>query len=135
MTPGAAFLDTNVLVRYLTDDPPELAARAEAIIEKENLVLNSVVLMESVYVLWKQYGLPREEVVDTLVDFLQRENVTMLDMPKEYAASALLSLKERAGVTLGDALIVAAMRAGGVERIYSFDRGLKAEGITVLRDA
>ena len=35
----SAFVDTNILGRHLTRDPPDLAARATAYLERENELL------------------------------------------------------------------------------------------------
>lgn len=125
------FVDTSVLVRYLTNDVPELAGIAERIVDQGNLLVNSVILLECCYVLTKLYSYRKEQVADAVVRFLLRENVHMVDIPKELASAALLPPRDTTRVSFGDALIVASMRAVGVEDIYSFDRGFKAEGITV----
>ena len=47
-----AFLDTNVLVRHLTGDPPDLAQRAtEFLAEAEELLVPDLIVAEVVYVL------------------------------------------------------------------------------------
>ncbi len=52
-------LDTNVLVRYLTQDEPDQAARAARFIEKasanDRLLINGVVLCELEWVLESAY--------------------------------------------------------------------------------
>jgi len=59
------FVDTNVLVRYLTDDPPELAERAARVIESEaQLMVSELVLVEAAYVLTTVYEIPRASAVD-----------------------------------------------------------------------
>ncbi len=48
----SGFLDTSILVRYLTGDPNDLAERAAQIIDAEDdLQLTDVVLAETAYVL------------------------------------------------------------------------------------
>ena len=47
-----AFLDTNVLVRHVTGDPPELAERATRFLATaEDLLLPDLILAEVAYVL------------------------------------------------------------------------------------
>jgi predicted nucleic acid-binding protein len=59
-----AFLDTSFVVRYLTNDPPAVAELAAAVIDsEERLILSEIVLLESAYVLTSVYGVPRAEVV------------------------------------------------------------------------
>ena len=45
-----AFVDTNVLIRHLTGDPPEMEARATALLaSNKRLLLADLVLAESIY--------------------------------------------------------------------------------------
>ena len=133
MSEGAVrFVDTSVLIRYFTDDLPDQAEVAERIIENNDLLVNTVILLECSFVLTRLYGYPREKVVDALVEFLLRENVVMADLPKELVAAALLEARNSHRLSFGDLLVIASMRGAGVHEIYSFDKGFRAEGIVVL---
>jgi predicted nucleic acid-binding protein len=45
-------LDTSVIVRYLTDDPPEMAEQAARVLDgPQNVVISEVVLVETAHVL------------------------------------------------------------------------------------
>lgn len=134
MVPARRFIDTNMLVRYFRDDLPEQAATAQAVIDTDQLFLSSIILLECGYVLNKIYGYPRDEVVDTLVGFLQRENVEMADLPKDLAAINLIKCKGNSRRSFGDALIVAAMQASSCEEIYSFDQRLAGGDVVVLTE-
>ncbi len=69
------FLDTNCIVRYLTDDPPEMAEKAALVIDgNEPLIVSELVVAETAYVLESVYEYEREELVDDLVSFIQRQN-------------------------------------------------------------
>ena len=58
-------LDTSFVVRYLTNDPPDLAARAAAVVDSPRaLAVSAVVLAEVWYVLRSGYQVPREAVLD-----------------------------------------------------------------------
>lgn len=60
-----ALVDTNVLVRHLTGDPPRQAHRATAFLAGQNeLILTDLVLAELVYVLESYYERPRDEVAN-----------------------------------------------------------------------
>ena len=73
----SAFLDTSVVVRYLTGDPPELAERAARFIDSvDDLQVTDVVIAEAAYVLGSVYQVPRETIVDHLIAFLQKENIS-----------------------------------------------------------
>ncbi|MVU83702.1 PIN domain-containing protein, partial [Nocardia sp. ET3-3] len=57
------FLDTNILVRHLTQDPPEMGRRATAFLaQADSLQLPDLILAETVYVLQSVYQVPRPQV-------------------------------------------------------------------------
>ncbi|MGI8678938.1 MAG: PIN domain-containing protein [Jatrophihabitans sp.] len=63
----SAFVDTNVLVRHLTGDPPAMAKRATAFLrEGSELLLADLVVAETVYVLESFYKVPREQIATTI---------------------------------------------------------------------
>lgn len=130
----AALLDTSVIVRYLTGDPPRLAARAARIVDAaEELSIPGVVIAESAYVLASVYGVARADIVDALVGLLQKRNVSPLRLDKAAVIQGLLMCRPSARVSFADALIWAAARSAGVEVIYSFDERFPADGIEVRR--
>jgi len=58
-----AFVDTNILIRHLTGDPPDQAERATAFLaEADELLLPDLIVAEVVYVLESFYELPADEV-------------------------------------------------------------------------
>lgn len=62
-----AFVDTNVLIRHLTGDPPAQARRATRFLEEtDELLLADVMLAGVGYVLESFYELGRAQVADTL---------------------------------------------------------------------
>ena len=63
----SAFVDSNILVRHLTGDPPDQARRATAFLSsKQELVLVDLVVAEVVYVLESVYEVERERVAELL---------------------------------------------------------------------
>lgn len=124
-------LDTSVLVRYLTGDPPAVAMRARDIIEDDGIVLVSdVVLLETAHVLRAVYSVPREALLDALISFIRRANVRTSDRPKEILVTALELCRPSGRVSIGDALIWAAARASGVP-VHTFDQRFPSEGVEV----
>ena len=60
-----AFVDTNVLIRHLTGDPPDQAARATRLLsEADRLLLPDLIMAETVYVLESFYEVPRARVAE-----------------------------------------------------------------------
>jgi len=129
--PTQGIVDTSVLVRYLTGDPPAEARRARQVVEGSGLVLLSdVVLLETAHVLRTLYGVPRVELLDVLIAFLGRENVRPLDRPEDILVAALELCRPSARISIGDALIWAAATSARVP-VYTFDRRFPADGIAV----
>jgi len=127
----ARFVDSSVLVRYLTADDPRRSPLAKEILEREDVVLTTLILLETAFVLRSSYGYPRSDIVDALMHLLERENIDLLDVGKERAAMALA--KSRSGkLSFGDALILAQMQSAGVREIYSFDKDFRDETIITL---
>jgi len=127
-----AFLDTSYVVRYLVNDPPEMAQRAADIIDgEETLVLSEIVLLETAYVLTSVYSVPRAAVVDSLIELVQRANLRLASLPKASVLEALPLCRNSARISFADALIWAQALDMGAKRIYTFDGRFPARGITI----
>jgi predicted nucleic acid-binding protein len=115
-----AFVDTNVLIRHLTGDPPEMAARASAqLASGEPLLLADLVFAECVYVLESFY-----EIARPMVAQLMRSALT-LDCLKTIDAALLgraLEVYEIDRLDFAEAYLVAQAESTGVGAIVSFDR-------------
>ena len=130
----SAFLDTSVVVRYLTGDPPELAERAASIVDGvDELQVTDVVLTETAYVLTSVYQIPRDVVVDHLIAFLQKQNVSPFGLDKGLVLQALLLCRPSGRVSFADAMVWAAARSAGGELVYSLDERFPADGLEVRR--
>jgi len=100
-------LDTNVLIRYITQDDPLQSAKAIEIIEhrltKTKPGFVSVVAMtEVVWILDRAYGFTSQEITATVERMLQIE-VLVIENEQEVFA-AMLALKHGRGA-FADALI------------------------------
>lgn len=132
MTDAAALLDTSCIVRYLTDDPPAMAAAAARIIDSDApLLVSELVLAETAYVLESVYEYPRATVVDALLAFLQRRNIRPYRLPKTLLLRALRMCRDSGRYSYADVLLWAQAHAGQVP-VYSFDRRFPKDGIEVL---
>ena len=127
-----ALLDTSLVVRYLTGDPPQLMGATVRLVEgRDDLLISAVVIAETAHVLSSYYDVPREEVVDLLHSLLRRSNIDTLNLPKDLVISALLLCRPSGRVSIPDALIWAEASTAG-HAVYTFDRRFPATGITVL---
>lgn len=130
----SGFLDTGMVVRYLTGDPPDLAERAAQVIDRVgSLQITDVVLAETAYVLTSVYRVSRSVVVDHLVAFLQKQNISPYALEKGLVLQALLLCKPSGRVSFVDALVWAAARSSRSKLVYSLDKRFPADGLTVLR--
>ncbi|HTB70045.1 MAG TPA: PIN domain-containing protein [Solirubrobacteraceae bacterium] len=128
--PLTAFLDTNVVIRHLTGDPPEMAARATAALAAaDQLMLADVVVAECVYVLESFYEVERQKVAE-----LMRAAIVMPSIKTVDRASLLRTLEvyEVDRLDFAEAYLVAQAEATGVGAILSFDRSVDRV-ITVKR--
>ena len=130
----SAFLDTSIVVRYLIGEPQELAEQAAEIIERdENLKITGVAIVESAYVLTSVYEIEREIVVDNLMNFIQRKNISPYAMEKSLVLQALLLCRPSGRVSFADAMIWASARSTGSKIVYSLDNRFPSDGIEILR--
>lgn len=128
----SGFLDTSVIVRYLTGEPPQLAEQAAQIIDgEEALKITDMVLVETAYVLTSVYRIPREVVIDHLITFLQKKNITLFSLEKGLVLQALLLCRPSGRVSFADAMVWAAARCAGSRIIYSLDERFPADGIEI----
>ncbi|MGD1056498.1 MAG: PIN domain-containing protein [Solirubrobacteraceae bacterium] len=117
-----AFLDTNVLIRHLTGDPEEMAARATAALSgAEELFLADLVVAESVYVLESFYEVERPRVAELMRAAIALPKVSVVNAPLLLRA---LEIYELDRLDFAEAYLVASAEATGVGAILSFDRSI-----------
>lgn len=122
-------LDTNVLIRYLTEDDKPKAAAVEKLLKtsKEPLVLPDVSIAEIVWVLTSVYGQSREEITSKLGALISLNSIKVNF--KVISQALLIFRDEKLGWI--DAYLVALIQTGKHQAIYSYDQYLnKIPGIT-----
>jgi predicted nucleic acid-binding protein len=119
------FLDTNPIIRYLTGDDPDQAARSYRLFERAargevDLVTWEAVLVEVVQVLSSKalYNLPRDEVRRHLSNVLALDGLTV---PHKRTFLQALDLWVNHNVDFVDALCAAHMERLKITEIASFD--------------
>jgi predicted nucleic acid-binding protein len=109
-----------------------MADRAMAVIESDqNLGISAVALAETAHVLRSVYGRPREQIVDSLIDLVQRENIVPHGLDRATLVEALRLCRPSGRVSIPDALLWAEARSSGSGVVFSFDRQFPALGIEV----
>ncbi len=126
-----AFVDTNVLVRHLTGDPPDMAARATRFLATvDELLLPDLILAEVAYVLESFYQAPRAQVATALRAMLAFPVIRVLDADLLQRA---VEVYEFHRLDFADAYLVASAERTGIGVIASFDRSIDRVG-TVRRE-
>ena len=116
----SAFLDTNVLIRHLTGDPPAQARRATALLARaEELLVPDLIVAEVVYVLESFYEVERQRVAELVRAVIGFPAIVVVDEPLLLRA---LEVYEVDRLDFAEAYLVASAEASGVETIASFDR-------------
>jgi predicted nucleic-acid-binding protein len=111
-------VDTNVLVRVLTNDDADQAKRAVKRMRSDTVWISRTVLLETEWVLRHAYGLDAAAIGRSFTTLLGVASVEMEDR-----ASVLQALAwHGAGMDFADALHLSA--SGSATAFVSFDRGL-----------
>jgi predicted nucleic acid-binding protein len=127
------FLDANVVIRYLTDDPPEMAARAAALIEGgTELTITPLILAEVAYVLTRVYRRERSSTVQALIDLILRSNILVHGLQTDLAVEALDMCRPSGRVGFADALLWAEARTTG-GTVHTFDERFPERGVPINR--
>ena len=127
------YLDTNVIVRYLTNRPLDMAEAAGRIIDSDqSLILSETILAETAYGLASFYQEPRSNIVDALSSFILRRNIQMSKLSKALALDALLLCRESKRHSFADALLWAEAQQSESRKICTFDRRFPATGVELI---
>lgn len=121
-----AFVDANILVRHLTGDPPDQAARASRYLESAtDLLLPDLILAEVAYVLESFYKVPRSDVARSLRAILAFPSIRVVDVELLQRAVEIYDLHR---LDFADAYLVASAERAGVNAVASFDRSIDRVG-------
>lgn len=122
----SAFVDTNILVRHLTGDPPKMAARATAFLASEpELYLADLIVAEAVYVLESFYKASREQVATAMRSLVAMRAVITVDPTLLLRA---IEVYEVDRLDFAEAYLVACAESTGIGRVASFDRAINRVG-------
>lgn len=111
-------IDTNVVVRFLTDDDKRQAKAARAVIAGGDVYVSTTVLLESEWVLRSGYGFPADRIVAGLRGLAGLPGLSLEEPP--VIAQALAWMSE--GMDFADALHLA--KSDGCTAFLTFDRKL-----------
>lgn len=118
-------LDTNVLVRYLTQDDEKQSKAASRIIDHveagSSFILSSIVLCELVWVLESAYGYQRTEIADALDKIMATAQFEIHD--KSLVRKALDDYRSQKG-DFADYYLGYRNKEDGARKTFTFDRAL-----------
>jgi predicted nucleic acid-binding protein len=111
-------VDTNIIVRYLTNDHPKQSLKARALVDGNDVLVSRTVVLECEWVLRSVYGYSSRDVCDRLRAFAGLPTVSVED---SALVAQALDLTEN-GMDFADALHLVA--AGDCEVFATFDQEL-----------
>jgi len=124
--PPLDYLDTNVFIRHLTQDEPQMAQQARSLFKQletgqATATTCEGVIVEAVQVLSSRalYNLPRPQIRQHLGNLLSLKG---LHLPRKRVYLRALDLYATSSLDFVDALIVAHMERDRATAVISFDR-------------
>jgi predicted nucleic-acid-binding protein len=125
----SAFIDTNILIRHLTGDPPRQAARATRFLSQaDELLLADLIVAEVVYVLESFYEVERARVAELVRSIIAFDAVRVDD---EELLLRAVEVYEIERLDFAEAYLVASAERSGVDTVASFDRSI--DRVTTIR--
>ncbi len=117
-------INTNLLVRYLTEDDPEKAQAVERLLDKAGkgelkILIPSVVVAELVWVLTSFYKMEATEISELVLAILSTPGLDTQDKTILQEALRTFGVK---GIDFVDAWILEFARARNIQTIYTFDK-------------
>lgn len=113
-------IDTNVILRYILNDIPEQADKAELVINLGAFTLPEVVA-EVIYVLTKLYGVPRNKIAEIIIPLFD-------EIAIQYKDVIICAVKVFAETTLDfvDCILISRNKVLN-EPVFSFDKKLNKQ--------
>lgn len=117
-------IDTNIALRFLLNDDPQLSNRAKLVLSNPPIYLSDVVVTETVYVLEKSLGYPRTSVAALIGVLIAVPGLVYSD----HLIPDVVKMYERKGsLSFVDCYAVIEARMFGA-KLYTFDKKLIAQG-------
>jgi len=119
-------LDTNIIIRFLTNDDVKLADQAEQILSQsppKSLELTAVVFVETAFVLISVYQHPKQQVIESLTLLIDLDSISC-DRP---LLMKTLTIFEKRSISIVDAYLLARVCQGKNERLVTFGKQLLKE--------
>jgi len=127
-------IDTNILVRYLINQPLGQAEKAARLLEgSDEIVIAPHILAETFFVLTSFYQVPVGATIDSLLVLLGRVNVEVMGIEHTLVVAALEMVRPSRKISLPDALLWAQARSQtSTFQVATFDKKFPDDGIELL---
>jgi predicted nucleic acid-binding protein len=117
------FVDTNIFLRYLTQDDPSKYEKCRGLFKKAMegeiaLATSGMVIAELIWTLLSYYKVPKVDVIEKISIIVSTENLHIPD--KDMIADALV-LYGRKNIDFIDAYNAVFMKYHSLDEIYSYD--------------
>src|SRR5437867_12346779 len=123
------FVDTNVIVRYMTQDEPAMAEAAKKLFEQVELGTGTIttceaVITEVVHILSSKalYNVPRDEIKKHLRNFLRMKGLKLANKSVYLRA---LDIYSSTNLDFVDTLVVEHTRHAKLTLLWTFDEGIR----------
>ena len=73
-------LDANAILRYILNDNEDMALEVTEVIRSEDITVTIEVIAEVVYVLKRVYGVDKQTITESILDFISDVNVVGKDI-------------------------------------------------------
>ncbi len=119
-------LDSNVILRFLLADHPQLSQKAKSIFEtaekgKSELFINHTTIAEVYWVLESFYNLPKQEIIQILSQLLRFPN---MKVPEKRMIFEVLDLLSQENISYIDAYNLIFAQKNNLE-LKTFDKKLE----------
>jgi predicted nucleic-acid-binding protein len=126
-------LDTNILVRFITQDHPAQTAAATRLIDSLSSdapgYLSLIVIAELIWVLQFSYRFDKQEI-EKVIERLLRSKELILEK-KDTVAQALTKFRT-SRADFADCLIERCGRSAACQHVLTFDKNAAASGMRLL---
>ena len=121
------YVDTNVFIRYLTNDSPEQAEQSKNLFKQAEegryeLFICDLVAAEIIYVLESVYKISKKDTSEKLLAIIRLTNVVLEN--KSIMLDAL-EFYEEENLDFTDAYQICHARKSGHRKVFSFDKDFK----------
>jgi predicted nucleic acid-binding protein len=107
-------IGADLVVCYLAGQPPDLADRAAEVIDSEELLaLPPVAVAEAAEILVGCHGVSRQAAASSLIELLQKENISALGVDRDHVLEALLMSRD-ADLSFHEAMVWASAKSAGL---------------------